>query len=80
VFDALSARNSLKNHPFFILPVWRNQNHDRLADGFVGRVAEQSLRSLIPTCNDATEVLTYDCVITGLDNGCEPPNALLAFA
>ena len=80
MFDSLSAPNSLKNHIFFMVLVWRNQKRDRLTDRFFGRIAKQSLCAFVPTCNDAVEVLAYDCVITGIDDGREPPKPLFGFA
>src|SRR6516165_1068218 len=80
VFDALSAPNSLKNYAFFTLPVWRNQNRDRFADRFFGRIAKHSLCALVPTGNDGIEGLADDSVITFFFKIRQPPKALFAFA
>src|SRR6516164_2265573 len=79
-FDALSAPNSLTNGAFFMLSVWGDQNRDRFADRFFGRITEHSHCALVPTGNDGVEGLADDSVITRLDNGREPPKTLFAFA
>jgi hypothetical protein len=63
VFDALAAPDSL-NDPFFLLLVigW-DQNRNRLADDFLGQIAENALRAGIPTRYDAIEVLGDDCIV-----------------
>jgi hypothetical protein len=80
VVNALPARNLLKDYALFILPIWRDQNCNRCADHFFGRIAKQSLRAVIPTDNEAIESLADDCVITGLGNGRKPSKPLFAFA
>src|SRR5215475_14288894 len=80
VLDALVASDALKNHRFFIVPVGWNQKRNRLADGLVGRIAEEPLRALVPARDDAIEVLAYDGVVAGFDDGRELLQSLLAFA
>lgn len=66
--DPFSAPDTLKNCGFFVVPVERNQNGDRLSDHFFGEITENPLCALVPTCDDAIEVLAYDCIITELDD------------
>jgi len=62
------------------LPVLRDDHRDGLADRFFGSIAEDALRTPIPTRDYAVEVLAYDCVVAGLDDGCQPTQSLFAFA
>src|SRR5215475_4677730 len=78
--DMISASNTFKNAMFLFAPAWRNQNRDRTADRFFGRIAKHSLCALVPTSNSAIKSLAYDGVIAGLDNGSEPPTTFLAFS
>jgi len=80
VLDALAAPHTFKDRRFLIGPFQRNQNGDMLADDLLARVAVYPFRALVPACDDAIEVLAYDCVITRLDNRSEPAGPLLAFA
>src|SRR5271166_3565508 len=69
MLDAFSASDTFENLWLLILPVQRHQNRNRFADDLFGYVAEDSLRALIPTRDDAIKVLADDCVVTGLYNG-----------
>jgi hypothetical protein len=53
---------------------------DGLTNRLLGSVAEDTFRTPIPTCDDAIEVLAYDCIVTGLDDRCQPIQSLLTFA
>src|SRR4051812_48291214 len=72
MLDALTPPYAIKNGGFFTLPVGRNQKCDGLADDFFGRIAKDALRTIVPTGDDAIQVLRDDCVITGLDDCREP--------
>jgi hypothetical protein len=80
MFDALAAPNTFENRWLLLKPVGRYEDRDRLADDLFGEVAENPLCTLVPACDDAIKVFAYDCVITGLDDGCEPAGLLLTFA
>jgi hypothetical protein len=63
VFDALAAPDSLNDPFFLLLVIGRDQNRNRLADDFLGQIAENPLRTGIPTRYDAIEVLGDDCIV-----------------
>ena len=46
MLDTLSATDAIKDHGLFIRMVRRYQDQNRLADDFVGRVAEQTFRAI----------------------------------
>jgi hypothetical protein len=63
MFDARAARDRGK-HPVLVrLPIGRNQATDRLPTHLVGSVAEQSLRSFIPTCDQTVERLAVAALL-----------------
>ncbi len=78
--DALTASDAFENSRLLVVAVWWNQNQEGLADDLFSQVAENPFRPLVPTCDDAIKVFAYDCVIAGLDDGCEPAGLLLTFA
>src|SRR5262245_62803252 len=80
LLDPLAAPHTFKDRRLLIAPVQRNQNGDGLADDLLARIAIYPFRALVPACDDAIEVLAYDCIITRLDNRSEPSGLLLAFA
>ena len=45
-----------------------NKDSDWLANHFLGRISEDPLRSLIPTCHDAFQVHANDGIISGRNN------------
>jgi hypothetical protein len=69
MLDTLAAPDTFENRRLLIMPVRRNQNHDRLAYHFLGRIAEDSLRAVVPTGDYAVEVLANNGIIRGLDDG-----------
>ena len=60
MFDALAAPNTFENPLLLIMPVGRDQDRDGLADDLFGKVAENPLRTLVPACDGAIKVYTYD--------------------
>jgi hypothetical protein len=78
VLGAFTAPNTFENCKFLVLV--RHQDGHRFTDNLFGRIAEEPLCALIPSCDDAIEVLAYDCIITGLDNASELPRPLITFA
>src|SRR4029434_6024817 len=64
-FATLEPRENVR---LFVLAVRRNEHRNGLADGFLGRVAEQTLRAFIPTGDNAVEVFANDGVVRGIDN------------
>src|SRR3984893_3269295 len=69
MLDTLAAPDTFENCRLLIMPVRRNQNRDRLAYHFLGRIAEDSLRAVVPTGDYAFEVLANNGIIRGLDDG-----------
>ena len=63
VFDPLSSPDTRENLTFFIVAVFRNNNRDRLANCFLGCIAEDALCAFIPAYDNAIEILAYDYVI-----------------
>src|SRR5690349_3783833 len=65
---ALTSFQAFDNSRFFILSVGRDQQGNGPADDFLGGVAEQPLRALIPTGDRPGQVLADDRVVRGIDN------------
>src|SRR5690349_3935286 len=64
MIDALAALKTGQDFGLLVLPVFRNYEfEDGLADRLFRRIAEQALRPLIPTHDDAVQVLADDRVI-----------------
>ena len=61
--NAFASAEALKNCGFFVVAIRGNQNRNRLADDFLGQIAENPLRTGIPTRYDAIEVLGDDCIV-----------------
>src|SRR4029077_15174334 len=80
MIDAVTAPDTLENNVLLILAVEWDQDGHRFADNLFRQIAKEPLRALIPTRDDAIEVLAYYCVITELDNRSEPPKLLPTFA
>src|SRR5262245_23828074 len=77
VAHVFAAPNALQDRSCLVLAIWRKQNQARLADNFFGPIAKHPFRALVPTLDNAVEVLTYDCVIGGFDNRDEPLSTIL---
>jgi hypothetical protein len=67
----LAARESAEHQIFLGLPVLRDDHPDRLADRFLGCVAEHPLRRPVPRRDDAVEVLADDGVVGGINDARE---------
>src|SRR5262245_63867348 len=67
LLDPLAAPHTFKDRRLLIAPVQRNQGGDGPADDLLARIAKYPFRALVPACDDAIEVLAYDCIITRLD-------------
>ena len=79
MIDTLSSSDARYNFSLFALPVFRNNNCDGLTNRLFGRVAKYPLGSLIPVCDNTIEILAYDRVVTGFDDGGLPAKTLFAF-
>ena len=63
MFNPLTATDTFKDYGFFVVPIGRNNEGHRPADGFIGRVAKKTLGPVVPTGDHAVEVFGKDCVI-----------------
>src|SRR5258706_9277453 len=69
MIDAVAATYAFENDVLLMVALRRDQNAYRLADDLFSAVAEDTLCTPVPACDDAIEVLTYYCVIAKLDDG-----------
>src|ERR1700678_2331482 len=69
MINPLASPQARNNLFFFSTALRRNEKRDRLADGFVRGVAENPLRTLVPTGDDAVEALADNRVIGGVHYG-----------
>jgi hypothetical protein len=80
MIDAIIAQDTVKNRVLLVFMLRWDEDGHRLANGLLGQIAKEPLRALIPARGDGIKVRAYYCVITGFDNGSEPPKLLPAFA
>ena len=80
MINPLSSPDTGQNLSLFVKPVLWNYYSDRLANRLFRGVAEEALRTPVLAGDDAVQVLAYDRVITGLDDGAYPTQALFTFA
>src|SRR5262245_57882418 len=72
--------DAVEDSGLLVTAIWWKQNRDGLADDLFSEVAENSFSALVPAGDCAIEAGTYDCIVTGLDDGSEPPGPFLSFA
>jgi hypothetical protein len=72
MLNPLTAPDRLQNCVLLVLAVRWDQDSHRLADCFPGQITEEPLRTFVPTCDRAIEVLAYYRVITELDDRRKP--------
>jgi len=72
VIDGLAAPDARQYSRLFVHAIPRDQDGHRLADGFLGRIAEHPLGAAIPGLDDAVEILADNGVVGRLDDGREP--------
>ena len=77
MIDRLASLNLLKNVVFLVPSILRNYQGNRLADGFLGRVAEQALGARVPTGDCAIEILADDRVVRRVHNSSEETGGAL---
>src|SRR5690606_34637285 len=63
MIDALAATDALEDGGLLVRPVIRNENYDRTAHGFLGRVAVDALGTAVPARDDAVEVRADDRIV-----------------
>jgi len=56
-----------------------SRSSDRLTDRLFGGVTEDALGASVPARDNPIEVLAYDRVVAGLDDGCQHAQSLFAF-
>jgi hypothetical protein len=61
--DAFAPAQARKDRRFFVDVVRRHQHRHRTADGLLGGVAEDALRTLVPGLDDAFQRLGDDGVV-----------------
>src|SRR6516165_9216117 len=71
MFISLTASYPRKNLLFLSLALQWNQSRDRRSDHLLSRVTEDALCTLIPTCNDAVEILSNDRIVRVIHNCCQ---------
>src|SRR5207249_1648601 len=64
---ALAAQEVGEDFGLFLLAVRRNEHGNGLTDGFLRRVAEETLGAFVPTGDDVVEVFADDGVV-GISN------------
>src|ERR1700730_4919306 len=69
MIDALASSEPSNNIRFFVPSILGNDQSDVLAHGFFAGVAEHSLRTPIPTGDDAVQSLADDCVVGAIHDG-----------
>ena len=78
VVGSLATTNALENYGFFIVTIGRDENGHRLSNGFLGGIAEEPLRAVIPTCDHTVEVFGKNGVIGEFnDRGVMLPSAIV---
>src|SRR5215468_8043492 len=78
--DTLAPPDARQDQALFILPIVWDDDCNRLANYLLGRVAEYALRTSIPTCDHAIEVLADNCIVTGFDDRCQRTQPLFTVA
>src|SRR5689334_12354264 len=80
MLDPRAGPDPLQDLRLFAFEMIGNDGGDRLADHFVGGIAEQALGAWIPADDASGEVLADDRVIGGFDDAGELPACLFAAA
>ena len=66
------AFTSFKDVLFLVVQLRRNDDRDRLPNGFLFRISKQPLGRPVPRQDHAVEVLRNDGIVRGIDNRGEP--------
>jgi hypothetical protein len=77
MLDALPGAQTAEDLAFLILELRRDDDGNRLSDGFVGGKSENAFCSGVPAGDDAVEVFGDDGVVGRLDDGRKPVLRLL---
>src|SRR5580704_4107916 len=71
VIEAVAVPDAIEDLRFLVLQFRRNEDPDRFADDFFGRVTEQLLGGVVPADDDAVEILADDRVAGRFDDAGE---------
>jgi hypothetical protein len=71
VFDPFAGLQLAQDFILFMVQLRRDELEDGSTDDLLWLIAEEPGSSLVPTRNDAIQVLTDDGVIGGIDDSCE---------
>src|SRR5215813_15333745 len=80
MIDTLAPPDALQDQALFILPIVGDDDRNRLANDLLGSVAEHTLRTPIPTCDHAIEVLADNCIVARFDDRCQRTQTLFTVA
>src|SRR2546423_13454775 len=78
MINALAPTNPLQDARLFVLPLSRDEGHDRFADDFFWSVTEEPFSGCIPTGDVAIQVFADNGVIGIFDDGRQPSACFLA--
>jgi hypothetical protein len=68
VAHALAAAQPRQDRCLFILPIVRQEKHDRLSDDLGGAIAEQQFRPPVPARDGSIQILRQNGVVGGFDD------------
>ena len=71
MIDAHARANAAEHVALFVVAVDRDDQHDRSADRFFGRIAEHPLGGAIPRRNRSVEIHADDRVVAPFNDGSE---------
>jgi hypothetical protein len=69
--NPLPAPNTSKDFRLFMLSIRRDEDRDRFADDLLGAVALKPFSPLVKCRNHPVEVFADNCIVRGIDHGCE---------
>src|ERR1043165_137120 len=72
MMNALAVADSPENLGHLVPPFRMRQHRDRLTDGFLRRITEDSFRAFIPTGDDSIQIFADDRVIGTLNDSRKP--------
>jgi hypothetical protein len=71
MLDAFAALDASQDFRLLLLPLGRNEPHNRLVDHLPGGIAKKPFRPGIPTGDDAAQILANDGVVRECHNGAQ---------
>src|SRR5579862_2492595 len=82
MIHSLASPETTQNVCFFVPSILGDYQGDVLANRFFGCIAEQALRTLVPTRDDAVQILADDGIVGGINDSSQQPTrpfSLLSF-